>query len=129
MPKTYVIQDGDTPLTIAKTYGASLAALVKGNNLSCSVGGDLFTLQFAFIGPQTERLKPGDLLRATFRTDANGYPVYECEGRYYVFPSGIPESTPVEVGSPFQDGPKIFVNDNDWYTVHPWREGQTLMIP
>ena len=129
MSRKYTIQDGDTPLTVAKTYGASIASLIKANQLSCSIGGDIFSLVFTYIGPSIEKLKSGDIMRATYRANAQGHPVYESDGRYYVFPAGIPENTPVEVGSPFQDGQKIFISGNDWYTVHPWLEGQSLTIP
>lgn len=129
MSNRYTIQEGDTPLTVAKTHKASIAAIIRTNQLSCSIGGDIFSLSFSYIGPRIEKLTPGEIMKATYCANAQGYPVYECNGRYYVFPSGIPESTPVEVDSPFQDGQKIFIAGNDWYTVHPWREGQEITIP
>jgi len=130
----YRIQEGDTPITVARTYGVSIASLVKANGLTMTVGGEMFSLLFNYIGLSDSKLKPGTILRCTFRSDKSGRPVYMDNSnpddvRFYVFPTGIPEGQPIEVGSPYQDCPKIFVTESDWFTVSPWLVGQEITIP
>jgi hypothetical protein len=134
MSNVYKLQEGDTPITVARTYGVSIARLIKVNGLSMNVGGEMLALMFNYIGRADCKLKAGKIMSCTFRSDAAGRPVYADKSnpddvRFYVFPNGIPESQPIEVGSPFQDGPKIFVTETDWFTVTPWLIGQEIIIP